>query len=123
MPQFEWAVLVTNLEEPIETVAQLYRERGDCENTFDELKNQWGWSGFTTQDIKRSSIMARLIALVYNWWNIFCRLAEPEKAHGGADIASGAAKRDRKTRQPWRQATYPPHRGRRASGQGQRRLR
>lgn len=79
MPQFEWAVLVTNLEEPIETVAQLYRERGDCENTFDELKNQWGWSGFTTQDIKRSSIMARLIALVYNWWNIFCRLAEPEK--------------------------------------------
>ena len=79
IPQFEWAVLITNLEQPIETVAQLYRERGDCENAFDELKNQWGWGGFTTQDIKRSSIMARLIALVYNWWNIFCRLADPEK--------------------------------------------
>ena len=23
--------------------------------------------------------MAGIIALVYNWWNIFCRLAEPEK--------------------------------------------
>jgi len=23
--------------------------------------------------------MARIVALIYNWWNIFCRLAKPEK--------------------------------------------
>jgi hypothetical protein len=76
---YEWAVLVTDLDMPVNTIAQLYRDRADCENAFDELKNQWGWGGFTTNDLKRSSMMARAIALVYNWWNIFCRLAEPEK--------------------------------------------
>lgn len=77
--EYEWTVLVTNLDSKVETIAQLYRDRCDCENVFDELKNQWGWGGFTTQDIKRSSIMARMTALVYNWWNIFCRLAEPDR--------------------------------------------
>jgi hypothetical protein len=23
----------------------------DCENAFDELKNHWGWGGFTTHDL------------------------------------------------------------------------
>ena len=78
-PEYEWAVLVTNLGYPLESIAQLYRDRGDCENVFDELKNHWGWGGFTTRDIKRTSVMARMTALVYNWWNIFCRLAEPER--------------------------------------------
>ncbi len=61
------------------TIAQLYRDRGDSENNFDELKNQWGWSGFTTQDRKRCQIMARLTALIYNWWTIFMRLGIPER--------------------------------------------
>ena len=34
------------------TLGQLYRDRGDCENAFDELKNQWGWGGFTTHDLE-----------------------------------------------------------------------
>ena len=33
-------------------LSQLYRDRGDCENNFDEFKNQWGWSGFTTHKLK-----------------------------------------------------------------------
>lgn len=32
-----------------------------------------------TQDLKRCRIIARLIALVYNWWNIFARLARPDQ--------------------------------------------
>jgi len=36
------------LELEIGALAQLYRDRGDSENPFDELKNQWGWAGFTT---------------------------------------------------------------------------
>jgi len=54
-------------------------DRADCENVFDELKNQWGWGGFTTHDLKRCRLAARMVALVYNWWNIFVRLAEPDK--------------------------------------------
>ena len=49
------------------------------QNPFDELKNQWGWAGFTTRDLPRCQLMARFIALVYNWWNLFVRLAEPDR--------------------------------------------
>ena len=70
---------MTSLEDEILTLAQHYRDRGDCENNFDELKNHWGWGGFTTQDLKRCRFMARTTALVYNWWSLFARLAEPDK--------------------------------------------
>jgi hypothetical protein len=76
---YEYAVLVTSLAEEVLTIAQLYRDRADCENVFDELKNQWGWGGFTTQDLARCRLVARMVALVYNWWNLFVRLAEPDK--------------------------------------------
>jgi hypothetical protein len=49
------------------------------ENPFDELKNQWGWAGFTTRDFERCQIMARLIALVYNWWSLFVRLVDRQR--------------------------------------------
>jgi hypothetical protein len=74
---WEYAVLVTDVEVPIEAVAQLYRDRVDAENAFDELKNQWGLGGFTTQDINRCQTMARACALVYNWGSWYCRAAHP----------------------------------------------
>lgn len=77
--EYEYVVLVTSLADGVLTVAQHYRDRGDVENNFDELKNQWGWGGFTTQDRNRCQIMGRIIALVYNWWTIFMRLGTPEK--------------------------------------------
>jgi hypothetical protein len=81
---YEHAVLVTNWEEKdILAVAQAYRDRADSENMFDELKNQWGWTGFSTQDLKRSQLMARIVALIYNWWSIFTRIASGDK-HGEA---------------------------------------
>jgi len=76
---YEYAVLVTSLPDEVRTIAQHYRDRGDSENNFDELKNQWGWGGFTTHDRKRCQVMARLTALIYNWWNIFMRLGIPDK--------------------------------------------
>jgi Transposase DDE domain group 1 len=79
MPVYEYAVLVTSLSGEVLTIAQHYRDRADSENIFDELKNQWGWGGFTTQDLKRCQIMSRNVALIYNWWNLFVRLAEPNK--------------------------------------------
>jgi hypothetical protein len=77
--QYEYVVLVTSLTDEVRAVAQHYRDRGDAENNFDELKNQWGWAGFTTHDRKRCQIMGRIIALVYNWWTIFMRLGIPDK--------------------------------------------
>ena len=41
------------------------------------MKNQWGWGGYTTHDLARCDFAARLLALIYNWWNIFVRLADP----------------------------------------------
>ena len=76
---YEYAVLVTSLPDEILSVAQHYRDRADCENPFDELKNHWGWGGFTTRDLKRCRFMARLTALVYNWWSLFVRLADPNQ--------------------------------------------
>jgi hypothetical protein len=74
---WEYAVLVTDVDYPIEAIAQLYRDRADAENGFDELKNQWGLGGFTTQDMARCQTTARACALVYNWWSWYCRAAHP----------------------------------------------
>lgn len=63
------------------SLAQVYRDRGDCENNFDEYKNQYGWGGFVTKDLMPCRAIARLIAIVANWWNIFCRLADGDKHH------------------------------------------
>jgi hypothetical protein len=76
---YEYMVLVTSLPYGIEATAQLYRDRADSENPFDELKNQWGWGGFTTHDFERCQIMARYVALIYNWWSLFVRLLCPDK--------------------------------------------
>ena len=75
---WEYAALVTSLEDEILTLGQLYRDRADAENVFDELKNHWGWGGFTTQDLTRCRLLASTVALVYNWWSLFARLADPE---------------------------------------------
>ena len=74
---WDYGILVTSLECENRTLAQFYRDRGDAENTFDELKNQWGWGGFVTQDLKRTQITARMTAIVYNWWSLFVRLIAP----------------------------------------------
>lgn len=76
---YDWHVLVTDLDHQVLPLAQLYRDRGNCENIFDEMKNQWGWCGFTTQSLERCGVMAALVALVANLWNIFCRTMAPER--------------------------------------------
>ena len=77
--RYEYVVLVTSLSDAVDELAQHYRDRADSENAFDELKNQWGWGGFTTCDIHRCQVMARNTALIYNWWSLFVRLAIPER--------------------------------------------
>ena len=83
-PEYEYQVLVTSLDEELLSVSGLYAQRADAENVYDELKNQWGWGGFTPQDLLRCQVAARNVALVYNWWNLFVRCAEPERPREAA---------------------------------------
>ena len=75
---WEYAVLITNTDFDLDAIGQLYRDRADCENGFDEMKNQWGWGGYTTQDMERCNLSAKAVALVYNWWSWYVRLAHPK---------------------------------------------
>ena len=72
-------MLVTSTAHEVLALAPLYRDRADAENNFDELQNQWGWRGFTTQDLARCRLMARMVALVYNWGTLYVRLAHPHQ--------------------------------------------
>ena len=68
------SVLVSSLDEqtyPTRVMPKQYRDRGDAENSFDELKNQWGWGGFTSRRLGASRMMANLVALFYNWWTLY----------------------------------------------------
>jgi hypothetical protein len=100
---YEYAVLVTNTDYEILSLGQLYRDRADAENAFDELKNQWGWGGFTTHDLHRCQLAARAVALIYNWWSLFVRLANPQ------------ARREAITSRPWLMSSV----GRRTEHAGQ----
>jgi hypothetical protein len=42
-------------------IVLLYRKRVDVENVFDELKNQWGFSGFCSHKAVVSETAARLL--------------------------------------------------------------
>lgn len=96
------------------TLAQLYRDRADSENAVDELKNQWGWGEFTTQDITRRRLSAMGVALAYNWWSLFVRLANPTARLEA--ITSGMT---RKTRHAGQQhLTIAPMYGNGAQGMG-----
>jgi hypothetical protein len=72
LQRYEYAELVTSLPLEVLTIAQLYRDRADCENCFDELKNQWGWGGFTTRDLKRCRLASRIVALGVQLVEPFC---------------------------------------------------
>jgi hypothetical protein len=76
---YEYVLLVTNTDWELVGLGRLYRERADSENTIDELKRQWGWGGFVTRDLLRCQVAARNVALIYNWWSLFVRCAEPRR--------------------------------------------
>ncbi len=61
----------------LESIGPIYRDRADAANAFNELKNQWGLSGFTTQDRNRCQTVVRACALVYNRRSWYCRAAHP----------------------------------------------
>jgi hypothetical protein len=77
-PAYEFAILVTNLALEGQAVVDLYHQRADMENNYDQLKNHWGWGGFMTKDMLRCQVAAGLNAIYFNWWNLFVRSTEPQ---------------------------------------------
>lgn len=80
--KYEMEAYVTSLPQcEVQTwqVVELYRQRGDAENVFDELKNQWGFNGFTSKKRRVSSLAQKLLLLAYNAWNLFSRLMCPHR--------------------------------------------
>ena len=51
------------------------------------------WGGLTTHDLHRCQLSASAVALIYNWWSLFVRLANP------------AARREAITSRPWLMAS------------------
>lgn len=80
----DFSAYVTNLK-PEEAdafqVVQLYRQRADAENVFDELKNQWGFAGFCSQKAAVSQSSARMLLLIYNLWSLFVRVLKNQGGH------------------------------------------
>jgi hypothetical protein len=84
LDQEEFCAYVTNLDVQQATPPQIvltYRKRGDAENVFDELKNQWGFSGFCSGKGVVSETAARLLLLTYNLWSLFVRVLKEEGCH------------------------------------------
>ena len=97
---FEYAVLVTSLPDEVLTVAQLYRDRAAGENNFDELKNHWGWGGFTTRDLQRCRLMARIRRADLQLVELVRAAGRSEPTHRGDHQPAAAAVRGRQTRHP-----------------------
>jgi len=80
--EFKYDAYVTDLSiEEVQTwqIVDLYNQRADCENIFDELKNQWGLDGFCSKNANVTELAARFALLSYNLWNLFSRLMEPDR--------------------------------------------
>lgn len=84
MAEEEIHAYVTNLEPELADPAQIvlcYRKRADSENVFDELKNQWGFAGFSSSKAVVSESASRLMLLVYNLWSMFVRVITERDCH------------------------------------------
>ncbi|MBD3314844.1 MAG: transposase [Chitinivibrionales bacterium] len=75
MPNSAYAY-VTNLsiqQFSCRQVVEQHQHRADRENTFDELKNQWGLAGFCSRKKNVTEFAARMTLLSYNLWSLFVR--------------------------------------------------
>ncbi len=71
----------------------------NAENAFDELKIQWNWGGFVTEDLDRTRIMVRLNKLSYNWSSLFVRMDRSGTVPRSRDESTGIGRVTRHSRQ------------------------
>ena len=84
IPEVKYQAYVTNLEPEQADSSQVvlcYRKRADSENVFDELKNQWGFEGFSSRKAVVAESASRLMLMVYNLWSLFVRVLSGREGH------------------------------------------
>ena len=84
IPEVQYQAYVTNLRAEQADSSQVvlcYRKRGDSENVFDELKNQWGFEGFSSCKAVVAESASRLMLIVYNLWSLFVRVLSDRDGH------------------------------------------
>jgi len=77
----EYAVLVTNSSYPLESMAQLYRDRA-TRKWIRRVEEPVGWGGFTNSGHRTLSDQRPRRGAIYNWWSWYCRAAKPEARMG-----------------------------------------
>ena len=63
---YEYSALATSLTMPAEDAVKFYDQRGECENTIKEFKNDFGASGFCMNSFDGTEAVFRLISILFN---------------------------------------------------------
>lgn len=64
--RYEYNALVTSLEMSAEECSKFYDQRGECENTIKEFKNDFGADGFCMNSFHATEAVFRLISVLFN---------------------------------------------------------
>jgi len=63
---YEYSALATSLTMPAEECSAFYDQRGECENTIKEFKNDFGARGFCLTSFNGTEAVFRLISVLFN---------------------------------------------------------
>jgi len=72
-PCYELSALVTSLDLPAKECSDFYDQRGECENTIKEFKNDFGARGFSLAKFTPTEAAFRLISVLFNLVSEFKR--------------------------------------------------
>jgi len=72
-PSYEFSALVTSLDLPARECSDFYDQRGECENTIKEFKNDYGARGFSLAKFTPTEAAFRLISILFNLVSEFKR--------------------------------------------------
>lgn len=73
VPAYEFRALVTSLEGTARDCTDFYDQRGECENTIKEFKNDFGARGFSLAKFTPTEAAFRLISILFNLVSEFKR--------------------------------------------------
>ena len=66
VPAYEYSALVTTLDLPAAECIDFYDQRGECENTIKEFKNDFGARGFSLERFVGTEAALRVISVLFN---------------------------------------------------------
>ncbi|MGZ8730183.1 MAG: IS1380 family transposase [Thermoanaerobaculia bacterium] len=73
VPAYEFSALVTTLTETAHDCSVFYDQRGQCENTIKEFKNDFGARGFSLAKFTPTEAALRLVSILFNLVSEFKR--------------------------------------------------